>query len=904
MDGLLLVAFAALFMLVVVVPVVAFVAYLRNNAAREELSRLRQRVAALEARLEEGARPAAALAPEDASPVVAESPVAPAPEPVARAPRTAPAPAPVVEAPHVEPAPAAPVNVWARGTVAASTPAPTPATPPPLSPEELRQGGGVITSLVRWFMQGNPLAKLGIILLFLGLAFLFRYSVERALFPLELRLAAAALGAMALLFLGWRLRHKQPVFALILQGGATGALYLTVFGAFRLWQMLPMPLAFALLLAICAASVGLAVLQRALSLAMLASLGGYAAPLLLSTGGGSHIALFSFYLLLSAGILAISVWQHWRELNLLGLAFTFGVGGLWGMSDYQPQYYLSCQLFLIANLLIFGVFSVALSLRAQKREERIIDGVMLFAPPLVGFGMQYAMTQHMAFGPAISALGFGAFYLALAMGALKRFPTAGKPLVLAALALGAAFTTLAIPLALSARWTAMAWALEGLGVLWLGVMQNQRRMSYSGTGLLLLALGSALWAVNDGVSALSLTLIFAVLSLCWLVAAWLWRGLLAQGSQALLAGGIVFWGVALWGIAAYAADRALPAVMLALLAVSVWIWRFGAQRLRWHEMRLTVWLLWPGMLATLLWQLLVEHHLLAAGWQNLAWCVALPSALLLLYRPGSILARLSQGLHIALLWMVLLAAGMELYWFVIGLPWGMDAWRTGLPMAAGGIVILLLHGGIRRGIWPLRVWPALYGQLGPLPLIPLLLILLVVGNFQDGRVIHSLYLPLVNPLEEGAAFALLGLWLWCRNAQPRLPATVAPQVSSALLALAFWWINGLLLRLLANYGGVAWDSDSLWHSRLIQTSFALFWMLAALVVMLLATRRGSRRQWLGGAALLGVVIVKLMLVDSAGGGGLARAIAFIGVAVLVLIVGYFSPLPPKEAKAFSEEEKS
>jgi uncharacterized membrane protein len=193
--------------------------------------------------------------------------------------------------------------------------------------------------------------------------------------------------------------------------------------------------------------------------------------------------------------------------------------------------------------------------------------------------------------------------------------------------------------------------------------------------------------------------------------------------------------------------------------------------------------------------------------------------------------------------------------------------------------------------------------MGPLPLIPLLIALLVAGNMHDGRVIHSLYLPLVNPLEEGAAFALLGVWFWCRYVRPRLPVTVTPLVSPALLALAFWWINGLLLRLLAHYGGVDWDSESVWNSRLIQTSFALFWMLAALVIMLLATRRGSRRQWLGGAALLGIVIVKLMLVDSAGGGGLARAIAFIGVAVLVLIIGYFSPLPPKGAKVFSEEEK-
>src|SRR5690606_23597342 len=108
-------------------------------------------------------------------------------------------------------------------------------------------------------------------------------------------------------------------------------------------------------------------------------------------------------------------------------------------------------------------------------------------------------------------------------------------------ALGGAFVTLAIPLALSARWTSMAWALEGLGILWLGVQQQQRRMSYSGTGLLLLAVGSALWAVQDLLPALSQLMIFAVLSLTWIAAAWLWRGLNTQGSYGLLAGGIIFW---------------------------------------------------------------------------------------------------------------------------------------------------------------------------------------------------------------------------------------------------------------------------------------------------------------------------------------------------------------------------
>ncbi|WP_150318461.1 hypothetical protein, partial [Enterobacter hormaechei] len=77
----------------------------------------------------------------------------------------------------VEDAPA-PVDPWRSDTpaaVAEPAPAPTPAAKQPSA------FGGILTSLARWFMQGNPLAKLGILLLFLGLSFLLRYTVEHSL---------------------------------------------------------------------------------------------------------------------------------------------------------------------------------------------------------------------------------------------------------------------------------------------------------------------------------------------------------------------------------------------------------------------------------------------------------------------------------------------------------------------------------------------------------------------------------------------------------------------------------------------------------------------------------------------------------------------------------------------------
>ena len=48
-----------------------------------------------------------------------------------------------------------------------------------------------------------------------------------------------------------------------------------------------------------------------------------------------------------------------------------------------------------------------------------------------------------------------------------------------------------------------------------------------------------------------------------------------------------------------------------------------------------------------------------------------------------------------------------------------------------------------------------------------------------------------------------------------------------------------------------------------------------------------------------MVVAKLLFVELGNRGGLERIVSFIGVGVLLLVVGYFAPLPPRRIEITS-----
>ena len=202
-------------------------------------------------------------------------------------------------------------------------------------------------------------------------------------------------------------------------------LYLTVFAAFRLYQFLPADAAFVALGLICAFAAVIAVAQNAQAMAFIGFAGGFAAPILVSTGQGNHVGLFSYYLLLGVAIAAMAWVKAWRALNLLGFFATFGVATLWGVLKYRPEQFATTEPFLIAFFFVYLVASLLYATRHALGARRAVDATLIFGTPIVAFGLQAGLVREFQYASAFSSLALGALYLALGWWMLRRASASG-----------------------------------------------------------------------------------------------------------------------------------------------------------------------------------------------------------------------------------------------------------------------------------------------------------------------------------------------------------------------------------------------------------------------------------------------------------------------------------------------
>ncbi len=941
------------------------------------------------------------------------------------------------------------------------------------------QPGSLAAKAKTWLLSGNLVAKLGLLILFIGVSFLLKYVAAQITVPIELRLAGIALADIALLGWAWRIRASRPGISLPVQGAALAILMMVVFGAFRLYHLIPGGMAFALLLVLTAFTCLLAVLQNAVWLATFGIVGGFAVPILTSTGGGSHIALFSYYALLNAGVFAIALTRAWRMLNLLGFAFTFIVGTAWGVLKYEPAHYLSAQLFLILFFLFYVAIALAYAAREAPRLKHYVDGTLVFGTPLLAMGLQYGLVKDMPFGLAFSALALGLLYIGLALALWRRAATF-RLLAESFLALGIVFGTLAIPFALDGRWTSAAWALEGAGIVWVGLRQRQRLawafgllvqagawLSFLGSvsgldaeaarhqnlwlGFLILGASAFFMAATlrkapeeSGGEALSgLSLLFLGGAAAWLLAG-VWTEVLLRtdgatqlnlmtGSAVLLAAGLgliakrMRWGAAatfaivVQAIAGFALlmltgdawisaapnlfqGPFLSALMLAAavflsawfserqaridaqpslsmiagvllvgaafhwfalvlatlanwftawyaphaqingifpleewssayviaLALSTPLFGWLARRLAWPALRwftapawLALALLGVAMLETLYLQERMPERL---GWIALAAALLTGEYLLQLWpragwRIGTGALRLLHTIRTGAPWLMIWPVGAQHIsaWLLAGVTeqqrlltlagWAVNgSWARYLPVWAMMLVVAVLAQRSRHGGWPVAPVESWYRRcLIPLAAAWSCLLVAVWNIAYNGAMAPLPYLPLLNPLDLSSGFAILlaiTAWRLLRADRPDLPQLWQSRAPVIAGCIVYAWLNLMLLRTVSNYMDVPYRFDAMLASRFVQALLSLVWSVTALILMRHAALRHARKQWSMGAVLLGLVVLKLFLIDLSNVGGIERIVSFVGVGVLMVIIGYLAPFPSQTETTAPEKDAS
>ena len=248
--------------------------------------------------------------------------------------------------------------------------------------------------------------------------------------------------------------------------------------------------------------------------------------------------------------------------------------------------------------------------------------------------------------------------------------------------------------------------------------------------------------------------------------------------------------------------------------------------------------------------------------------------------------------------------------------WGMAAFA--LWAASATAFCGILAGEILGGVWgqigwlalPLALWLLLYlgrerAALRPYAAACSLLcggyalMWLVVNNALEPRAVQPFaYLPLLNPMDL-AGLAVGALWLrcvdlWQEEFELEGDGLRLHLAGSVLLGLTL--VSGAVLRLWYFYMGVEWTLHGIMASFGLQAALSIVWAATAIGLMVSGHRLGRRIRWMAGAGLMGVVVLKLFTVELGGSGGIARIVSFIGVGLLLLLVGWFAPVPPREGE--------
>src|SRR6266581_5172184 len=229
------------------------------------------------------------------------------------------------------------------------------------------------------------LNRIGIVAILIGVSYFLKYAFENNWIGPAGRVAIGLLAGIGLLLWSERFRSRgHELFSYSLKAIGIGTLYLSLWGAFQVYHLIPPAAAFLAMVIVTGATITLAVTQNSELLDPFALAGGFATPVLLSTGEKHEVVLFSYIMLLDLAILAMAVVKPWRRLLWGSAAGTLILYVGW-FSDYYLQDERPLTVFFAA---LFAAIFAAIPLLTPHDRSKRFDGpsITLTLLPLLNAG--------------------------------------------------------------------------------------------------------------------------------------------------------------------------------------------------------------------------------------------------------------------------------------------------------------------------------------------------------------------------------------------------------------------------------------------------------------------------------------------------------------------------------------
>lgn len=328
-------------------------------------------------------------------------------------------------------------------------------------------------SSVEAFIGGNLIGKIGILITLIGIFIGTRYAIEHGMISETMRIVLGYVAGGVLAGLGLKLKSKYLSYSALLLGGGLAVMYFTTFLAYSLYQLIPQVAAFIIMLLITVATVVQALKYNQVIVAHIGLVGAYAIPFFVSTGSGNYLVLFSYMALINAGILAISLKRYWKSLYYVAFILTwliylfawFSIGGR--MPEVRMFFALAFFLTFYATFLLYKLI---------KNDTFILaDTMLMLCNAAIFFAVSYALwddtpfASHQGLAPLT-----GAFIHLVAFLVAKRFNPTDKSIYYLTSGLALLFLTIAVPMELQARGTALFWSLEALLLCFIAFRKSDR----------------------------------------------------------------------------------------------------------------------------------------------------------------------------------------------------------------------------------------------------------------------------------------------------------------------------------------------------------------------------------------------------------------------------------------------